>query len=361
MIELKHLRKEYPNVTPLKDVNAQINEGDVISVIGPSGTGKSTLLRCINLLERPTSGQILVDGTDITAPDCDINKIRQKMGMVFQSYNLFAHLTAIENIMRAPVSLLHLSRQEAADNAMQLLKLVGLADLYLKYPDQLSGGQKQRVAIARTLAMDPQIILLDEPTSALDPTMVGEVQAVVRDLARSGKTMMIVSHEMHFARSICNRVFYMDQGGIYEEGSPDVIFENPVREKTRQFVFRLKVLEIDVEGKNFDFAGAGTRIEQYCYKNQIPPRTSRRIYSVFEEYVMQILLPRLDQPKILVVVEYAGEEANPEVTLTARYTGPFIDPAAPENRLPYKIIQNADVKISHTSENENQIMKICFH
>ena len=207
MIKIEHLKKEYPNVTPLKDVSVEIRDGDVISVIGPSGTGKSTLLRCINLLETPTSGHIWIDGDEITARKANLQKIRQRMGMVFQSFNLFGHLTVIENIMLSPMDLKGVSRQEAYDTGMKLLRTVGLAEKALNYPDELSGGQKQRIAIARTLAMDPDIILLDEPTSALDPTMVGEVQAVIRDLSKTGKTLMIVTHEMNFARAISNRVF----------------------------------------------------------------------------------------------------------------------------------------------------------
>ena len=207
MIRISHLRKEYPNVTPLKDVNVTVNKGDVISIIGPSGTGKSTLIRCINLLESPTSGEIWVDDQCITDKKCNLNKVRQKMGMVFQSFNLFGHMNVIENIMAAPRALLKKSKQQAYDDGMRLLRTVGLADKAFNYPDELSGGQKQRIAIARTLAMEPEIILLDEPTSALDPTMVGEVQAVIRDLARQGLTMMIVTHEMRFAREVANRVF----------------------------------------------------------------------------------------------------------------------------------------------------------
>ena len=217
MIRLEHVKKIYPNAQPLLDVNAEINAGDVIAIIGPSGTGKSTLLRCINLLERPDGGKIFIDNEEITSPRCNVPKVRQKMGMVFQSFNLFGHLTIIENIMFSPVQLKGVSRQDAFDEGMKLLRMVGLSDKYLNYPDQLSGGQKQRIAIARTLAMNPDVILFDEPTSALDPTMVGEVQAVIRELAGTGRTMMIVTHEMNFARAICSRVFYMDEGGIYAE------------------------------------------------------------------------------------------------------------------------------------------------
>ena len=206
MIELKHLEKKYERATPLVDVNTIINDGDVISIIGPSGSGKSTLLRCINLLEKPTAGQILLDGVDITAPKYDVTQARRRMGMVFQSFNLFGHLTVIENLMLAPMDILKKSKQEAYETGIALLKRVGLQGRELQYPDQLSGGQKQRVAIARTLAMDPDVILLDEPTSALDPAMVKEVQTVIQDLTQTGKTMLIVTHEMQFARAICNRV-----------------------------------------------------------------------------------------------------------------------------------------------------------
>ena len=218
MIRLEHVKKAFPGVVPLVDVCAEIRDGDVISVIGPSGTGKSTLLRCINMLEIPTSGQIWLDDTEITAPGCDLSKVRQKMGMVFQSFHLFSHLSVVENLMLAPIDLLGLSRQAAYDRGLELLKMIGLGDKARNYPEELSGGQKQRVAIARTLAMEPEIILFDEPTSALDPTMVGEVQAVIRELSRSGKTMMIVTHEMEFARSICNRVFYMMRAEFMRKG-----------------------------------------------------------------------------------------------------------------------------------------------
>ena len=224
MLELRHLRKEYEDVTPLQDVNVTINDGDVISVIGPSGTGKSTLLRCINMLETPTSGEIIMDGQVINDGKCDINEVRKKMGMVFQSFNLFGHLTVIENIMNPQITLLGRSRQDAYDKAMELLSKVGLSSKVYSYPDELSGGQQQRIAIARTLAMDPDIILFDEPTSALDPSMIGEVQSVIRMLAKTGRTMMIVTHEMDFARKISNRIFFMDEGTFSFETAPFSFF-----------------------------------------------------------------------------------------------------------------------------------------
>ena len=323
MIRIEHLKKEYPNVTPLMDVCTEIHDGDVISVIGPSGTGKSTLLRCINQLEKPTDGHIWVDGVEITDPKCDINKVRQKMGMVFQSFNLVGHRTVIENIMMAPMDLLGKTKQEAYDEGMRLLRTVGLAEKALNYPDELSGGQKQRVAIARTLAMDPDVILLDEPTSALDPTMVGEVQAVIRELAKTGKTMMIVTHEMNFARAISTRVFYMDEGGIYEDGTPEQIFEHPQREKTRRFVRRLKVLEQTIESRDYDFLGMAGEISEYCSRNQIPPRLEARIQLAFEETVQLLLKTVPDSPKIKVTTEYS--EAAECASMTVCHNGPRLN------------------------------------
>ena len=323
MIRIEHLKKSFSESTPLKDVNAEIRDGDVIAVIGPSGTGKSTLLRCLNRLIEPTEGHIWLDGEDITAKDCDLVSVRRRMGMVFQSFNLFPHLTVIENIMLAPMDLLNKSRQEAYDTGMRLLRQVGLAGRALKYPDELSGGQKQRVAIARTLAMDPEVILFDEPTSALDPAMVDEVQSVIRDLARTGKTLLIVTHEMAFARSIANRVFYMDEGEIYEEGTPEQIFEHPKREKTRQFVQKRKVLELAVTGMDYDFPGACSEIRNFCERNQIPPKLSYRMQLAFEELIQQQLLPVLGDRSIQVLSEYAPAEEK--IAMSVRYLGPRID------------------------------------
>ena len=236
MIVVEHLRKEYPNITPLKDVCTQIDKGDVISIIGPSGTGKSTFLRCLNQLEHQTSGRIIVDGEDITAPGCDMTKVRRKMGMVFQSFNLFANLNVIENVISAPVNVLKVPRDEAMREAEVLLKRVGMLDKARNYPDELSGGQKQRVAIARALCMRPDIMLFDEPTSALDPEMVGEVLEVMKHLAHVGMTMVVVTHEMGFAREVGDRVLFMDGGLILEEGTPEEIFGNPRNPRTQDFL-----------------------------------------------------------------------------------------------------------------------------
>ena len=236
MISVTHLRKSFNGVAVLKDVNAEIERGEVISIIGPSGTGKSTFLRCLNRLETPDGGSIVVDGVDVTAPNVDLAAVRRKMGMVFQNFNLFGNHTVLGNVMAALCDLLKVPAEEAKRKALELLDRVGLADKAEALPDELSGGQKQRVAIARALAMDPEILLFDEPTSALDPTMVGEVLAVIKDLAKTGMTMLIVTHEMGFARDVSTRVFYMDEGTVYENGAPNEVFNRPQRPKTVEFV-----------------------------------------------------------------------------------------------------------------------------
>lgn len=347
MITIKNLRKEYANVTPLKDVTVTINRGDVISIIGPSGTGKSTLIRCLNLLEEPTSGQIIVDGECITDKRCNINKVREKMGMVFQSFNLFNHMTVIENLMAAPMDIRGMSKQDAYEKSIELLRMVGLADKALNYPDELSGGQKQRVAIARALTMEPEIILFDEPTSALDPTMVGEVESVIRDLAKKGLTMMIVTHEMKFAREVANRVFYMDQGGIYEDGTPEDIFEHPKRERTIRFIRHLKVFEETITSKDFDFIGFTSMLEEFGRKNLMSQRVIYRIQALFEELCVQILIPEFAENfELKYTMEYAQEPD--EVSLQLKYTGKRYNPLESDNEISVRIAQNAAELIEYS-------------
>ncbi len=348
MIEINHLRKQYENATPLKDVCVTINKGDVISIIGPSGTGKSTLIRCINRLETPTSGDIIVDGVNVTDKKCDLTQIRRKMGMVFQSFNLFNHLTVVENCMVGGIKLLGKSRQEAYDKAIELLRTVGLADKALNYPDELSGGQKQRVAIARTLSMEPEIILFDEPTSALDPTMVGEVQAVIRELAGKGLTMMIVTHEMKFAREVSNRVFYMDDGGIYEDGTPEQIFDNPQKERTVRFIRRLKVFDELISSKTFDFVGFNTRIEEFGRKSEMDQKTIYHLQSVFEELCVELILPTLgDTFYMNVLIEYSSDKNCADMTI--KYSGDTVDPMSSENILSVKLIKGLADNIEYQS------------
>lgn len=338
MIELKHVEKSFGEVTPFNDVNAVIESGDVISVIGPSGCGKSTLLRCINMLDPPTNGEIVVDGETVTAPGYNVAKLHQKMGMVFQSFNLFGHMTALENVMIPQVDLLGRTRQEAYDRAIDLLKTVGLEERAFNYPDELSGGQKQRVAIARTLAMDPSIILFDEPTSALDPTMVGEVQAVIRKLAETGHTMMIVTHEMKFAREICNRVFYMDEGGIYEDGSPDQIFNHPLKEKTRRFINHIKTFELVTDSNGLDIPKISYKLEEYCFRSRISPKILYGLQSSFEELVTGIIVPKQqDNIQIRVSVEYSSDTGCAEMHV--KTTGFPVDPEKSDNEISLMLIK----------------------
>ena len=239
MIEVKNLRKHFGDNEVLRGISEHISKGEVVAVIGPSGSGKSTFLRCLNQLEETTEGEIYVDGELINSKKADINAIRQKMGMVFQHFNLFPHLTVKENITLAPLTLKKMNKDEADKKANELLERVGLADKAEVYPSSLSGGQKQRVAIARALAMNPEIMLFDEPTSALDPEMVGEVLDVIKSLAESGMTMVIVTHEMGFAREVADRVLFMDRGVILEQGTPQEVFGNPQDERTRLFLSKV--------------------------------------------------------------------------------------------------------------------------
>lgn len=239
MIEIKNLYKDFGKLEVLKNINATINKGEKVVIVGPSGSGKSTLLRCLNLLEEPTKGQIWFEGTDITDKKCDINKTRQKMGMVFQHFNLFPHLTILENITLAPVKLGLQTKEEANENAIRLLKRIGLEDKKDSYPSSLSGGQKQRIAIVRSLAMNPDIMLFDEPTSALDPEMVGEVLALMKELANDGMTMVVVTHEMGFAKEVANRVIFMADGQVLEENTPNEFFSNPDHPRLKEFLSKV--------------------------------------------------------------------------------------------------------------------------
>ena len=239
MISVKDLHKSFGGVTVLDGISTQVERGDVVCIIGPSGSGKSTFLRCLNRLETPDSGQILLDGVDLTDPRTDLDRQRMKMGMVFQQFNLFPHMTVLKNLTMAPMLLKKESLQTAEQRAMTLLDRVGLADRAGEYPARLSGGQKQRIAIVRALCMEPEVLLFDEPTSALDPEMVGEVLDVMKELAQSGMTMVVVTHEMGFAREVASRVLFMDQGIIMEENRPGALFENPQSPRLRSFLSKV--------------------------------------------------------------------------------------------------------------------------
>ena len=300
MIELINVTKEYENAVPFRNLSLKIEDGEVISIIGPSGTGKSTLMRVICMLTPPTSGRIFIDGNEITAKGANLSIFRRKMGMVFQGFNLFPHLTAIENIMAAPMHILGMSRSEAYRLGMEKLSEVGLEGCATQYPSQLSGGQKQRAAIARTLVMNPKVIFFDEPTSALDPTMVGEVQAIIRRIARDGRTVMIVTHDMSFAKEIATRVLYMDQSCVYEDGTPEQIFDNPQRERTRDFIKKQRTLCYDVIPGASDSVKAIADIGTFCVKNNIPSSIAIGAAAIFEELCLQLLDSRRRHSEIIL-------------------------------------------------------------
>lgn len=241
MIKVKNLKKSFNGVQVLSGITEEIHEGEVVVVIGPSGSGKSTFLRCLNLLETPDDGEVIIDGEQINLPKVDVNVVRQKMGMVFQHFNLFPHLTVLENITLAPVKLGKMTPEQAKEKAMELLNIVGLVEKADAYPASLSGGQKQRIAIARSLAMEPEIMLFDEPTSALDPEMVGEVLDVMKNLAKSGMTMVVVTHEMGFAKEVGTRLLFIDEGKVLESGTPKEVFEHPTQERTKVFLSKVLV------------------------------------------------------------------------------------------------------------------------
>lgn len=307
LIQIKHLRKEYQGVTPLRDVNATIEKGEVVSLIGPSGTGKTTLLRCLSGLEKPTSGQVVVDGVDICDPESDLASLRRRMGMVFQNYALFEHKLVAENVMMAPMDHLGLSPQEAYDQAIELLEVVGLAQKALAWPFELSGGQRQCVAIARALAMHPQVLLFDEPTSALDPPMISEVLNVICRLAKQGLTMLIVTHELTFARHVSNRVFFMDNGEVWESGTPEQIFEHPRRKETHDFIFRVRSWEARIDAFDYDFPRMLSELEDYCARQFFGRKQTNACIVLLEDLVCDRLvgaarLHGIDDPNISIVI-----------------------------------------------------------
>ena len=293
IIRISHLKKSYGDLDVLKDINADVYPGEVISIIGPSGTGKSTLLRCLNLMDPPTGGSIFINGKNILAKGYPVHIMRQKMGMVFQSFNLFPHMTVLENIIMAPTQLLHIEPEKAREEGLLLLRKVGLAEKADVYPDSLSGGQKQRVAIARALAMKPEILLFDEPTSALDPTMVGEVLSVIRQLADEGMTMLIVTHEMKFAHDVSTRIFFMYGGFIHEDGTPEQIFEKPVHSATKAFIQRIHKEVFEIDGPDFDYLGMRSALNAFCYKYGIMEKrvTVRKLAEVMLGDIMAVYCP----------------------------------------------------------------------
>lgn len=350
MIEIKDLQKTFDGHPVLRGISTTIEDGEIVAIIGGSGCGKSTFIRCINQLTEPTGGQIFLDGEEISGKDYDKSKIGKKIGMVFQSFNLFNNYTVLENIMMPQIDILSKSNQEAYDTAMSLLHMVNLSTKGYSYPSALSGGQKQRVAIARTLAMNPEVILFDEPTSALDPTMVGEVKAVIKDLTNTDKTMMIVTHDMDFAKSIATRVFFMCDGLIYEEGTPEEIFEHPKKDKTKQFVHQMKILNLQIDGDDYDFYGAFANIEEYCQRNQISYERMYHLEAIFEELCRVILHDYVND--INFEIEYAPKEDN--LFTTVRYGKDKFDIRESDNKLSLSIIEGFSKSIRYREEPDEQ-------
>jgi polar amino acid transport system ATP-binding protein len=355
MIRTANLSKHFGELVVLADISTEINRGEVTSIIGPSGAGKSTFLRCLNLLETPTGGSIFIDGIPLLDKRTNVPKLRQKIGMVFQSFNLYAHLSVIDNLTIGPVKLLGKSREQARARAVELLKLVGLGEKTESYPDELSGGQKQRAAIARCMAMDPETLLFDEPTSALDPTMVSEVLAVIRALSKAGMTMVIVTHEMEFARNVSTRVLYMDEGVIYEEGPPSQIFDNPQREKTRAFIQRIRSLSQHLGSRAYDLYAIQGRMEAFCEKHMVSRRVAGYVTLVTEE----VLSLQKEFHDVDLELSYSEKDSSLELVCSA--AGEPCDPLADdggENELAVRLIRARCRSVAYRFEQGRNILAL---
>lgn len=323
MISVKNLCKSYDGLQILKDVNIDFPDGSTTVIIGGSGCGKSTLLRCLNLLEKPDCGTIEIDGEDIVTAK-NVDKLRQKLGMVYQSFNLFSHLSVLENIILAPMKVKKISKEEAISKAYELLKMVGMENRATHMPDQLSGGQKQRVAIARALAMEPEVMLFDEPTSALDPTMVDEVETVIKRLVDSGMTSIIVTHEMRFARNIASNILFLAEGGVYEEGSPDQIFDNPQKDLTRRFIYRSRMYEEALNKTDIDIYELCSRIRRYAIAYGLTRKQSKGIEYFCEELIYPLIMFNN------AVLRIIADENRNEYSITAEFKGLNKDPLSLE-------------------------------
>ena len=350
MITIQNLRKQYHGSVILDDINVMIKKGEIVSIIGPSGIGKSTFLRCLNRLEEPTSGSIIIDGTDICSKDCKLNLVRQKMQMVFQNFNLYPHLTVLENITYAPMKVLKISKEEAEEKALELLGLVCLSGKENKYPSSLSGGQKQRVAIARALAMNPEMILFDEPTSALDPLNVEEVYAVIKKLAQQNMTMLIVTHDMKFAKNISTRIFYMNEKSIYEQGTPEEIFDYPKKEKTKQFIFGQDTLHKVFVKKELDYLGLISAVNSFGFRKMISSKMLNHIESVIEEVYLQTIDSIIDEEtSIDIQLKYQNTD---QCTLFIQWEGEKFNPLEQMERLSRILTEHVSNQIQYEYLNE---------
>lgn len=322
MISIKNLKKSFGDNLVFENVNLDVNRGDAVVIIGGSGCGKSTLLRCINKLEVPNSGQILIDGQDILEKNTDVEAIRKKLGMVYQNFNLFLHLNVMENIVLAPMKVLGLPKKQAIREAEELLEMVGMENRRYHMPQQLSGGQKQRVAIARAMAMKPEIMLFDEPTSALDPTMVDEVENVIRRLISNGMTSITVTHEMRFAKNIASKVIFLAEQGIYEQGSSKDVFENPSRELTRQFLYRSRMLEKSIDKNDTDVYALCSEIKAFAASYGLSARQARGLEYLCDELLLPVIkMSRTGDDK--ATVRFVAGDNGAEHTVLVDF--PFVD------------------------------------
>ena len=341
MIELQNISLEIQGKEILSDVNLKIKDGDVISVIGPSGMGKTILLRTILMLDRPTSGKILFNGKEILPNSADLIDFRKKLGMVFQNYNLFEDMTVIENVMLPQIDLLGKTKQEAYDYSMEWLRKVGLITKRFAYPNELGLGEKQRLAIARAVAMDPEIIFFDEPTASLEPAMRKEVHQVIRDIAKQGTTILLVTSEPRFAREISNRIVYFDEHTVYEEGKTSQMFTDPKRQKTRLYIKQLKLLNIQIDSLDFDFIGISTRIEKYIENQRIPQKPANAMHVIFEELCRGIILDELGKRKNFKLnLTYDYDEKYRVINVAIKYTGEAYNPETSTDELALVIIKH---------------------
>lgn len=352
MITLQNLDLSFGSHSIFSDLNVTIRDGEVVGVIAPSGTGKSMMLRCMTMLQRPTGGKIFLDDQEITAPGADLDNFRQRIGMVFQDFNLFNHMSILENVMSGLVHLQNYDQETAYRESMKLLRRVGLADKAFFMPQHLSGGQQQRAAIARTLAMKPEVILMDEPTSSLDPMAKGEVESVIRMLASEGHTMVIISHEMDLIKHTCSRVLFLYNGKVHEEGTPEKIFDDPDRTQTRRFVQALRVLELDVQSKDFDFIGVQTTLAEYAYRTEISADLLRRMQSILEELFDMVIIQPEENNRMHISLEYNHHSKS--ISADVHCSGQPIDPDDPLYFLSWPIICKRASEVSLQTDLEGE-------
>lgn len=362
LIEVKGLKKSFGSLEVLKGIDLTVNQGERIAIIGGSGCGKSVFLRSLCLLEKPDAGQVFIDGKEITARGADVDLIRRSMGMVFQKFHLFSEMDVMDNLCLAPVRLLKMKREDAEKKALDLLSQVGLANRAHAWPTVLSGGQQQRIAICRCLMMEPKVLLFDEPTSALDPTMVGEVLAVIRMLAKRDMSMLIVTHEMNFAREVASRVLFFADGGIYEQGTPAEIFDAPQREKTVAFIHKIKYFSFDVTGKQFDLMALQGGIQTFGEKYGLDARRTYRLQICCEELIYEILnhcFPGNNGVDMKLNVAYAEADRTVEIELT--WVGEVYNPfEQEEDGLGITILKKMAKKLDCRRENSQSRISIAL-